>query len=138
MIALYPIKPAYIEKILSGEKRFELRRKLPKHKVEFIVLYSTVPESQVVGYAKVKDVHKSTPDGLWSMVCASAGISRCDYDDYFSGTDYANAIELENVYRFVSSFDLKLLGEELSVPQSFCYLDKQVFKRIKRRKSVEV
>jgi predicted transcriptional regulator len=134
MIAFYPIKPIYSERIFSGEKTFELRKKLPNSDVAYIIVYSTVPVGKVVGYAKVKALHKKSLGELWDMVSRHAGISEQDYRAYFDGADCACAIEIESVKRFVRPFPVSEISSGFIIPQSFCYLDDAVFNRLKRRK----
>lgn len=138
MIVLYPIKPIYVEKILSGEKIFELRKRLPKNDVKKIVIYATSPESKVVAVANVRTIHTGEPKKLWKKVASRAGIELKAYKEYFDGCDYAHAIELECVSRFSRPFDISQLGSGITVPQSFCYLAESVFNRISKRKRVDV
>ncbi len=134
MIAFYPIKPVYSERIFSGEKTFELRKKLPNSDVAYILVYSTVPVGKVVGYAKVKALHRKSPGELWRMVACHAGISEEDYKVYFDGAECACAIEIESVKKFVRPFPVSDIASDFTIPQSFCYLDNAVFNRLKRRK----
>ena len=48
MYVLMSIKPKYVEKILSGEKKYEYRKTLLKKDVESILVYSTSPVKKVV------------------------------------------------------------------------------------------
>ncbi|HQQ63047.1 MAG TPA: ASCH domain-containing protein, partial [Pseudomonadales bacterium] len=104
MIAFYPIKPIYSDRIFSGEKTFELRKRLPRADVNYILIYSTVPSGKIVGYAKIKALHKKYPDELWSLVSDRAGISEEDYRIYFHDAEYACAIELEGIKKFKKPF----------------------------------
>lgn len=138
MIVLYPIKPIYTDRILSGEKRFELRKRLPKEKPTYILIYSTAPVSQVVGYAKVTDVKKGDSKSLWNCYSKYFGISEQEYFSYFEGNIRANALELEDIRKFVRPFSIKDISPFISVPQSFCYVDKEVFNRLRKRKTIRI
>ena len=138
MIALYPIKPIYVDRILSGEKKFELRRRLPKNKLEYILIYSTAPISKVVGFAKVKRVLEEDVTVLWDKYSHQFGICEGDYYSYFNGCENAKAIELEYVYKFDRKFSIKDISDETVVPQSFCYVENEAFLRLKRRKGCTV
>ena len=135
MIVLYPIKPLYVDRIFSGEKTYELRRRIPKQELKSIVIYSTAPTCRVMGYADVKGVHERTPDNLWELVSKMAGISRASFDEYFYGSEVAYAIELVNVKKFKYPFEVTAISNGMTVPQSFCYLSKDDFTKLKRRKS---
>ena len=55
MYVLMSIKPKYVEKILSGEKKYEYRKTLLKKDVESILVYSTSPVKKVVCEIKLLD-----------------------------------------------------------------------------------
>jgi predicted transcriptional regulator len=137
-VAFYPIKPIYSDRILSGEKKYELRKRLPSNPFDYILIYATSPVGKVVGYAKVKMIHKKSVDDMWDMVSMCAGISRDDYTSYFGKTEYAYAIELEDVKRFTRPFDTKEISNSFNVPQSFCYVSRNDFNKLKRRKVEDV
>jgi predicted transcriptional regulator len=130
----YPIKPIYSEKIMNGQKKYELRKRLPNSEIDYILIYSTTPVAKVVGYAEVKKTHVKPVHDMWIMVSPLAGISKEDYMSYFDGKENAYAIELKNVWRFKSPFDIKEINKNFTVPQSFCYVSEEDFKRLKRRR----
>lgn len=137
-IAFYPIKPIYSMKILNGEKLFELRKRIPTNIFDYILIYATSPIGKVVAYAKVKKIHKNNVEDMWKMVSENAGISKDDYMSYFHNSDIAYAIELENVKQFARPFDAKEITNTFSIPQSFCYVSRSDFNRLKRRKTLDV
>jgi len=51
---LISINPEYVEKILSGEKKYEFRKINPKRKVDKLIIYETYPLMKVVAEAEVK------------------------------------------------------------------------------------
>ena len=58
MKILLSIKPEFVEKIISGEKKFEFRKSLPKRDgITTVVVYSTMPVGKVIGEFKVKNTH---------------------------------------------------------------------------------
>ena len=138
MIAFYPIKPVYSERILTGEKTYELRKRLPKLNVKYVLIYSTTPVARVVGYAKVKAFHKAPINELWTLVNEQAGICFQDYQEYFANNKDACAIELYEVRKFARPFIVSDIRDGFSVPQSYCYVDTKTFNRLKRRKSEAV
>ncbi len=138
MIAFYPIKPVYIDRILQGEKKYELRRKLPKTKIEYVFLYATSPVCQVVGYAKVGLTLNESKESLWKKLSPFFGLNENDFFDYFEGVDNACAIELLEVFKFKEPFHPKVISKNFVVPQSFRYIEKEVFNRFKNRESFQV
>ncbi len=134
MIALYPIKPVYTEKILSGEKTYELRKRLPNPKTKYVVIYATYPTGKVVGYGEVKKFHKNTVEEIWELVSSNAGIDKDSYKKYFGDATQACAIEFSRIFKFVRPFSIKEIEGDLSVPQSFCYIGTHNFNRLRKRK----
>ena len=60
--ALLSVKPEYAEKILSGEKIHESRRRIFKRKdVDILVIYATGPQCGVVAEARIGGIMESTP-----------------------------------------------------------------------------
>lgn len=138
MIALYSIKPIYSDRIIGGSKTFELRKRLPAKKLDYILIYSSSPVSKIVGYAEVKGVHKNSLDATWEYVSKYAGISKKDYLEYFNDCSDACAIELGVVKKFIRPFEIIELNPDCVPPQSFSYVDQNEFKRIIKRKTETV
>lgn len=90
--ALMAIRPEYVEKIHQGTKTFELRRKIGREIVEgeipLIVVYSSAPVKSIVGIIEVLRVHhRPLKDLWWDLVQGFAGVSYCEYADYFKGLE---------------------------------------------------
>ena len=85
MKILLPIKGEYVERILSGEKKYEYRHTLAKENIESILLYATAPQSMVVGEVDVIGKITKLPTALWEETKKHAGISRKKYREYFKG-----------------------------------------------------
>ncbi|OTQ00605.1 hypothetical protein B5S43_08290, partial [Gilliamella apicola] len=63
MKVLLSIKPEFVEKILSGEKKYEFRKKLFKRQsVKTIVIYATMPIGKVVGEFDIDHVISDEPN----------------------------------------------------------------------------
>jgi len=138
MIALYSIKPIYSNKIISGHKTYELRKRMPARRIDYILIYSSSPVSKVVGYAEVKDVHKNSVSEVWKYASKHAGITKQAYEEYFKGCCDAYAIELGSVKKFTRPFNIKEINPGYVAPQSFSYIEQSEFKRIIRRKTEDV
>src|SRR5262249_9496339 len=108
-----------------GRKSVELRRR----RVQIvpgtpIILYESSPTMAVVGTAKVCSVYVSTPSDVWEEYCASTGLSREEFDDYFEGAVIACALLLTAARRLRDRIDLDRLRVEsgFSPPQSYRFL----------------
>ena len=49
------IHPGHIEKILSGEKRYEYRKRIPTD-IQYIVVYATAPIKMIVALIKIDSI----------------------------------------------------------------------------------
>ena len=71
--ALISIHPKYVEKIFSGAKKLEFRRRWTARSVETLFFYATAPVRRIVGFAKVARVTQGTPTQLWQLARESEG-----------------------------------------------------------------
>ena len=118
---LMSIKPEYSEKIFSGNKKYEFRRKISKLQVDRIVVYSSSPEKKVIGEVEVMNVVSKPINELWELTKKFAGISFKDFKEYFSGCDVAYAYELGKTTKYKKP--KKLLDFNITFsPQSYVYI----------------
>jgi predicted transcriptional regulator len=121
------VRPVFANKILSGAKTIELRRVRPNVSTgDMVLIYSTSPEMALLGRAQVAEVVAGTPSGIWEQVKGRAGISRGEYDEYFSGAPTAIAIRLCAAQRLTRPIPLRELRERwpwLRPPQGYRYVD---------------
>lgn len=127
---LLSIKPEYVQRILTGEKKFEFRKRLANKPVDTIVIYATSPVMKIVGEVKVKGVHEKAPSVLWEQTKKNAGITRKKYRDYFFGCKKAFAYELEEVKKYTKEFNLEEIGIH-QAPQSFVYITDEQYEKIR-------
>lgn len=124
---LMSIKPEYVEKMQSGEKVVEIRRKFnPKWTGCSVALYSSRPHQELHGYASVEYVRKATPDRIWAEYETSLGCSKEEFDRYTNSCEQVYAIGLKNYQSYLTPLLLEqmswLLGKELRPPQSYLSL----------------
>ena len=119
---LLSIKPEYVEKILSGEKKFEFRKRLTKVDVESLIIYATAPAMEVVAEVKVEGVLSCTKTKLWEETKSAAGITRAKYREYFNGSKVAYAFKLGEIMKYEPPKKLNDLGVT-APPQSFVYIE---------------
>ncbi|CAK7038989.1 ASCH domain-containing protein [Phascolarctobacterium sp.] len=121
-VILLSIKPEYVNRILSGEKKYEYRKRLAKNKSCIILIYSTAPVMKVVAKAEVNGTISAAPSTLWEMTKYNSGISRKKYREYFQNCKTAYAYKFGKIIVFDSPLDLSEFN--LSIPpQSFAYVD---------------
>ena len=117
---LLSIKPEYVENILKGSKKYEYRKRLASQKISAIIIYSTWPESKIVGEVQVCGTISASPFELWKKTKKNAGISREKYKEYFNGTKTAHAYILGNIVKYDTPKDITEYGLA-HAPQSFAY-----------------
>lgn len=127
-VVLISLHPKHAMKILSGEKTLEFRRVWATRPITAIVIYATVPIQKIVAIARVKQVHQGSPTALWGLAKKlGGGLLRRELYDYFQGKKSGFAIELESVERFPSPVEVKAFIGDFRPPQSFAYIDAQIF-----------
>lgn len=122
MKILLPIKPEYINKIISKTKRFEFRKIKPTKPVDSIIFYVSKPIQKIVLQARVVYTHIDTPINIWNKTQNRAGITKNEFMRYFKNSKNAIAYELGNLKLFNPPKSLAYFGIT-NPPQSFIYVD---------------
>lgn len=125
-----PIKPKYINLILTGIKTVEYRRRPPQQPVSIVVLYSSSPIKRIVGLAEVLEVSCGRKEVIWASTSSQGGINRKEYDDYFSGSDMSCVLKLGKVLKLASPLTPSAIKRNFKVPQSYTYVDACFIRRI--------
>jgi len=113
--------------IFSGKKTVELRRKRPKlmQGGDWVIVYVSSPVKALVGAFQIEDVHEGEVGQLWEMLWEKAGITKEQFDSYYSGTNKGIGIGVRSVAKLKTPLGLSQLRQRIShfrPPQSFCYL----------------
>ena len=116
------IKPKYADMILNGEKRFELRRKVPQRSFGEIYIYATKPVGKVIGEIGVQGVIKETIEDLWGATWLSNGVSKQEFLEYFKGVKvgYAIVLHTNSAWRWKCPTSIGYYGLKRP-PQNFAY-----------------
>lgn len=119
------IKPEFVKKIFSGEKKFEYRKAIFRNpNVETVVIYSTKPCSKIVGEFKINRILCDNPEKIWEYTQEFSGISKEFFDEYFGKKEKAYAIEIEDVTQYENRLSLQEFDKRIKIPpQSFQYLN---------------
>ena len=118
---LMSIKPEYVDKIFSGEKKYEYRKRMCKEKIDTIIVYSSHPIQKVVGELKIKQVLYDKKSIIWDKTNRYGGIAKTKYDKYYENCDYAVAYEIEKAILYDKQKDLKDFNVR-TAPQSYVYI----------------
>lgn len=134
---ILPIHPEYVKKILSGEKTFEYRKKLP-HDIDYILIYETSPISKVVAIGEVAEILKEKTNILWKKTLYSGGVNKSFFDSYFENKEEGYAIRFKNIYALKNPIDLSFFQLK-QAPQSYVILEKcNIDSLLKKSKKIEI
>lgn len=115
------IHPSHIEKILSGEKRYEYRKRIPTD-IRHIVVYATAPIKMIVALIEIDSILKGTPESVWKKTKRHAGVSKDFFMLYFADHQDSYAIKFKTVFKLETPKSLMCLGNNIAAPQSYTYL----------------
>lgn len=89
------VHPRWASAILSGSKTVELRRRAPQLEPRSRALvYATTPVKAVLGYSVVQQIVSLPLDELWRVHGSGSGVSKGEFDRYFSGLESGVGIVL--------------------------------------------
>lgn len=122
MVALFSIRPEYVEKILSGEKYYEYRKVIFKKNVKKIVIYCTKPIGKIIGEFDVDDILAGNPNDIWEKTKEHSGVNEDFYSEYFKDRKIGYAIKIgkKNIYN--NPINPNNIFPSFTPPQSFFYL----------------
>lgn len=130
---LMSIKPQFLEKIKSGEKVIELRKKFnPKWAGCRVTLYSSNPTKSLYGRAVIQNIKKDNPKKIWDDYEHDIGCTKEQFDSYAGECDQLYAISLINYEDYLTPLPLPQLSylldkEDLRPPQSYSSLRENEF-----------
>lgn len=124
---LLSIRPKYANLIFSGRKKIELRRVRPRlQKGGLVLIYVSSPVKALMGGFQVRKVIEGTPKYLWSTVGAESGVTKKEFEDYYSGLSLGFAIFSSKIWQLkqpINLTDLKKRWSHFSPPQGYRYIN---------------
>lgn len=125
MKILLSIKPHHVNKIVSGEKKYEFRKTMFRQKpIDTIVVYSSGKVGKLVGEIRFKRILIDTPLNIWNVTKKKAGLSEEDFFDYFKNKNIAYAIKIESFKPYNHAISINERYPGVTPPQSFIYVEK--------------
>lgn len=119
---LLSIKPEYVEKLLSGEKKFEYRRVIFKKDVKTVLIYSTSPIKKIIGEFEINEILRENPSKLWTLTKEFSGIEKNKFFKYFDGIENGYAIGIKSIKIYKNPLVLSDINIKMA-PQSFRYVN---------------
>jgi predicted transcriptional regulator len=134
MISIHPV---FANAIFRGDKKVEFRKlNIPKH-VEHVVMYVTAPEGKIAGYFSVKDVIESKPSVLWEEFCDVSCTTKDFFFEYYANQETGLGLLVDHVEVFQNPVRLDQISGGGHPPQSFSYVDGNLWKTLKRMKKTD-
>ncbi len=118
------IRTKYARKILSGDKKVEVRRMFSKKwKSSKVTIYASGSERSLIGEALIKDVVVDKPENIWRRFPDQIGCTKEEFDKYTASKNKVYAIVLEDTVPYRKSIPIKevsrLMKENLRPPQNY-------------------
>ena len=126
MNVILSIKPEFVEKIFSGEKKYEYRKVLFKQKVDTVYIYASRPISKIVGEFKIEETICDTPENIWKLTKEQSGVTKKFFDKYYEGKDMGVALKIKDCKEYEEGVNPDSLVTNFKVPQSFIYTNTKV------------
>ena len=130
-VALLSVRPRFARAIMSGEKRVEFRKVQFRRTVSHVVVYATGPIRRILGYFEVARLVEAPPKRLWDLYGGVGAIHHHEFYAYYRSSNRGTAIAIGGVYAFQEPPRLSVFGRWLKPPQSFRYIPRGVFDRIR-------
>jgi len=129
---LLSIHRVYCDRILSGVKKYEFRKRCPewlRSGCEMVLFSSDAPETLLAMF-EVGAILSGTPEEIWQRAGAEGGIDHESYLRYYENQPVAFAFEIRNVRRFAEGNALASIVGGAIVPHSFVLLSAEQVKAI--------
>lgn len=126
MNVILSIKPEFVEKIFSGEKKYEYRKVLFKQKVDTVYIYASRPISKIVGEFRIEEIICDTPENIWNLTKEQSGVTKKFFYKYYEGKDKGVALKIKDCKEYEEGVNPDSLVTNFKVPQSFIYTNTKV------------
>jgi len=133
---LLSVEPRVVDELISGEKKFEFRKRFPdinRSDIENkIIIYCSKPVMKIIGSFITKAYFHSDFETLMKQVSATDKYKK-RISKYFSNKDSCHALEISDFKLYKTPLELNYLREEFPgfcPGQSYRYLDPFIEKRI--------
>lgn len=124
---LLSIRQPFSQLIILGKKKYELRKRPPRIKCRYVLIYETRPTKAVIGYFEVSRMLIDNPDKIWEMTKSKSFVSKEYFENYFKNKETGVAFEIKESKKLEMPIPLSDLGIS-HAPQDFMYLDSAEFK----------
>ena len=128
---VFSIASIWIDAIIAGEKKFELRRRPPRlTSLVQALLYETLPGGRLRARCIMGPVLTAPRSELWEKVGSMSGVSRNHFSQYFAKSRFAHAIPIlgvQEIHPPLSLLELRQLAQ-FTPPQSWCWASPELLR----------
>lgn len=123
MKVILSIKPYYAEKILSGEKTYELRKSIFKApNITTVIIYASSPISRIIGEFEIDGIIHEEIALLWKKTKKFTSVDKLFFDEYFANKEKGYAIKIKKIKRYEETYNI-MEKYGICAPQSFSYIE---------------
>lgn len=126
-VVLMSIQPIYAKAIAEKTKTVEFRKKTFSKSVRRVFVYESYPTKKIIGFFEVTEVDEDVPEKLWEKYHKVGGITKENFDAYYSKHFIGFAIRIKEFYSFEEPLDPRNFDPDFRAPQSYCYIDNVEF-----------
>jgi len=124
---LISVDDRHVQNMLNGTKKVELRRRAISVKEGSRVwIYSKIPTGKLRASGIVQQVYRAAPQDIWEKYGNLSGISKNEFDLYFSEKADGCAIVFDNIDELENQITLRAIRDSIGKfhpPQFFKYLN---------------
>ena len=133
-VSLFSIHRIYGDRIMSGEKKYEYRKRCPEWLISGceVALFSSDSPETLLAMFEVGEILSGSPEEIWRLTGAAGGIDHDSYMRYYEGQSRAFALKIRNVRRFADRISVaSIMGDDWE-PHSFARLTAEQDKAIRK------
>ncbi len=125
-VVLLSVRSPHVERLLSGAKTVEFRRRLWRvPDGTSVLLYGSRDRRAIVGSFIVKSTTVGSPSAMWGIHGTRSGLTWREYVEYFLGATVAVAINVGRVRQLdhpLTLAELRRRSATFHVPQSYRFM----------------
>lgn len=122
MLVILSVKPKYCQAIIEGRKKYEFRKRVPKHwKDARFLVYASSPIQRIIGEFTSSEIVNASPEEVWRRCGKDGGISKDEFFSYFEDKESAIALQIDEFHEYIPIDPWKAFNQ-FCPPQSYQYL----------------
>ncbi len=122
ILVILSIKPKYCQAIIDGQKKYEFRKRIPKHwKNARFLIYASSPVQRIIGEFTSSEVVDGSLEKVWKRCGKDGGITQEEFYSYFESKESAIALQIDEFIEY-DPIDPWKAFNQFHPPQSYQYV----------------